>query len=390
MISDARERGPADGEQHMTDGGPVDGLEAAGGPLLPRRAVTTALASAVALGLAGCTSSGRESTPVPRPTPSPTPSPTPTPTPTPEPRWPLTGAPLEGDLPGRPALSVKIENSAQARPQSGLEDADIVWEEMVEGGITRFSAVYHSVVPEVLGPIRSIRPMDAAIAAPVGGLLVFSGGLAPYVNRARDAGLQVISHDGGGSGFYRADHRRAPHNLYGSGEAFLDQATGSPSGPPDDLLHFAEESDDATAATDGDRAPSVDLSFPSANPGWTWQPDARSGRGVGPGCWRRSESGSLQSSEDGDPVLATNVVVLRVPVEMTGRRDVSGAAVPETILQGEGEGVVFSRGRAVDVAWAKGEAAEPLRITRGGDPVLLAPGITWIELLPISGSSISY
>ena len=85
----------------------------------------------------------------------------------------------------RPALAVKIENSVDARPQSGLNAADVVWEEVVEGGITRFVAVYHSTLPPEIGPIRSVRPMDAAIAGPLHGLFAFSGGQGPFVDADR-------------------------------------------------------------------------------------------------------------------------------------------------------------------------------------------------------------
>src|SRR5690606_41910517 len=74
--------------------------------------------------------------------------------------WPLTGVATD-EVAERPAMSVKIENSRQARPQTGLGDAGVVFEEMAEGGITRFNAVLHSSVPATLGPIRSLRPMDA-------------------------------------------------------------------------------------------------------------------------------------------------------------------------------------------------------------------------------------
>src|SRR3954447_25443220 len=99
--------------------------------------------------------------------------------------WPLTGVPVDA-VPSRPALAVKIENSIDARPQTGLNAADIVWEEVVEGGITRFVAVYHSTLPEEIGPVRSVRPMDPAVAAPLHGLLAFSGGVQAYVDAARN------------------------------------------------------------------------------------------------------------------------------------------------------------------------------------------------------------
>ncbi|MDR3068007.1 MAG: DUF3048 domain-containing protein, partial [Cellulomonas sp.] len=115
--------------------------------------------------------------------------------------WPLTGLPVGEASVVRPALAVKIENDKAARPQTGLEQADLVWEEVVEGGITRFAAVFHSQVPEEVGPVRSNRPMDARIVAPTKGLIAFSGG--QYTQQLRDAGLQVLSQDGGSPGFFR-------------------------------------------------------------------------------------------------------------------------------------------------------------------------------------------
>ena len=126
------------------------------------------------------------------------------------PAWPLTGVPVDA-VADRPALAVKIENSIDARPQTGLNAADVVWEEVVEGGITRFVAVYHSNLPPEIGPVRSIRPMDPAIAAPLHGLLAFSGGVPTYVDAARSSGLQVLTQDSGIDGFHRTSTRRAPH-----------------------------------------------------------------------------------------------------------------------------------------------------------------------------------
>lgn len=347
-----------------------------------RRAVSAALLSAVALGVAGCSSSGRTAAPADRPTPTPSPEPTPTPTPEPA-RWPLTGIEVDGDVPDRPALSVKIENSPEARPQTGLDQADVVFEELVEGGITRFNAVYHSVVPGELGPIRSIRPMDAAIAGPFGGMLAFSGGQPGYVSRAQDAGLTVASFDAGDAGFFRLDGRVAPHNVYGRGEDLLAQARGA-AGPPEEILAFAAEAD-AASATAGTTTDRISLTFPAASPGWRWEPRARLARAAGTGAWRRTEDGRAQSTADGRALRAANVVVLRVQVRGTGRLDAAGSPVPETVLTGEGDGVVFSRGHAAPIRWAKGRAAGPLEL-RGddGEPVRLAPGPTWIELLPRS------
>ena len=94
----------------------------------------------------------------------------------------------------RPALAIKVENSGEARPQTGLDQADVVWEQVVEGGISRFVAVYQSQVPAEVGPIRSVRPMDPAIAAPLHGLIAFSGGQPQFVQDLKNAGLQIDQH----------------------------------------------------------------------------------------------------------------------------------------------------------------------------------------------------
>src|SRR5699024_11773665 len=133
------------------------------------------LAAAALLGpagaLAGCSTSLSKTAGTAGPTSTPSPSPTPSPTPTPEPTWPLTGK--TGDIVDRPPMTVKIENSIASRPQTGLQQADVVWEEMVEGGITRYGAVDHSRLPETFGPVRSVRPMEQASAGACGGRVVW-------------------------------------------------------------------------------------------------------------------------------------------------------------------------------------------------------------------------
>lgn len=290
--------------------------------------------------------------------------------------WPLTGVPT-GEVAARPAMSVKIENSAAARPQTGLGEADVVWEEMVEGGITRFNAVYHSQIPSELGPIRSLRPMDAAISAPFGGLFVFSGGQARFVNQVASTGLTMLSHDGGDAGFYRTSDRVAPHNVYGDPETFL--AAGEGQDPPPTQFEFALTAEDATAL-DGEATSSIGLAFPSSNPGWSWDDDV----------WSRTEGGQAAMTADSGQITSVNVVVLRVEVQNSGAVDPGGNPVPETILTGSGEATVFSGGHRIDATWSKSEVGSVLALTTADDePVLLAPGNVWVELVPISGGSVS-
>src|SRR3954470_11912264 len=187
-----------------------------------RRSLGAALLAGLALStLVGCNRDD-EATPAAADTPAVTTTSVAPPPPPPPPPvlCPLTG--LEsGAVPPHPALAVKIENSLDARPQTGLPSADLVWEEVVEGGITRFVAVYHSVLPTEIGPVRSVRPMDPAIAAPLHGILAFSGGQRPFVDAVAASGLQVLSQDAGAHGFYRVRVRPAPHNVYATPQTLL-------------------------------------------------------------------------------------------------------------------------------------------------------------------------
>ena len=290
--------------------------------------------------------------------------------------WPLTGVETE-KVAERPAMSVKIENSDQARPQTGLGSADVVWEEMVEGGITRFNAVFHSDVPPVVGPIRSLRPMDAAISGPFGGLFVFSGGQGQFVSQVARTGLTMLSHDGGNAGFYRTSDRVAPHNVYGDTDTFL--AAGRGQDPPPTQFEFGRDADDATAL-DGASTRRITIAFPSANPGWAWDD----------GVWKRTEDGQPATTADDGRITAVNVVVLRVQVRNSGATDPAGNPVPETILTGSGDAVVFSGGHRIEATWSKSETTSVLSLTTAdGEPVLLAPGNVWVELVPVSGSSVS-
>ena len=140
-----------------------------------------ALAVASALALSACSGDGTSAAPQRKKAP-----PSTTTTTIPVPTAPFTGLPdPDGVANARSSVAVKIENSPDARPQSGLDVADIVYEEVVEGGITRFWAVFNSKAPEVIGPVRSVRAMDPAIVWPLGGVIAYSGGTGPNVAGVR-------------------------------------------------------------------------------------------------------------------------------------------------------------------------------------------------------------
>ena len=129
---------------------------------------------------------------------------------------PLTGLPdPTGQSLTRPALSIKIENTPEARPQTGLDAADVVYEEITEAGITRFLAVYNSTIPPMAGPVRSGRIMDPDLLAPLGGIFAYSGGIE-QTEQAISAtpGVNVIVDTGSDPALVRDKTKEAPHNLY--------------------------------------------------------------------------------------------------------------------------------------------------------------------------------
>ena len=347
-----------------------------------RRVVRPGALLLVGLVLGGAVScSAADPAPVAAAAATPTPAPLPPPPPPPA-LWPLTGL-GSGTALDRPALAVKIENSLDARPQTGLGSADLVWEEVVEGGITRYVAVYHSTLPTEIGPIRSIRPMDAAIAAPLHGLFAFSGGQPAFVDDVADAGIQVVSNDAGASGFYRIDSRSAPHNVYADPLALVAQADHGHLAPPAAQFEIAGAGNEPTAVTAGAPASVLQLTLSGvSHPTWTWSPPD--------GRWVRAEGTTPAVEADGTPLRATNVVVLRTQSVDTGTTDPAGNPVPETVLVGSGEALVATGGHTLAVTWVKTAVGERL-VLRGpdGNPVRLAAGTTWVELVPTGTGAVT-
>lgn len=357
-----------------------------------RRAVgLVAVVLAMTVGTSACTTPWGQDLAWPWDEPEPLPTPTATlapetavpktapPEPVPKPvYWPLTGIEVDEESMHHPAVSVKIENSPEARPTRGLEHADLVWEEVVEGGITRFVATYHSALPDAVEPVRSVRPMDAAIVAPLKGILAYTGGRRPFIDQVNRASTQSVIMDYGHAGFSRNPSRLAPHNVIGRLEVFLSQEREEPelSSPPPAQFAYAQENDEASAATNGRDAGTLRVRLSNQQTSnWYWHAENRT--------YQRSEGAAASTSVSGARHSAHNVVVLHVDVVMTRYTDASGAHVPDTKLVGSGEGLIAADGKAVQVRWKKPDLHAPIELTlENGDPATLRPGSTWIELVP--------
>lgn len=286
---------------------------------------------------------------------------------------PLTGLPdRDGKAAGRPALSVKIDNSTAALPQAGLDKADVVYEEAVEHGITRFLAVFHSRDGGAVGPIRSVRPMDPIIATPLGGLFAYSGGIPAFVTQLHKAPVQDVGWNALPASYARRAGRKAPSNLFTDTAKLWKVAEERYEKPPEPLFTFLSRN----AAFEGDAILAVNLSF-SGPSKMVYSYDAKSG------TWLRSQDGKPHKVESGQQIAPTNLVIQFVKQRFLTQRDPAGTRVPETIVTGEGDVWVLSQGKVVKGRWSRPDAKGATRYLDASlAPISLAPGTTWVHLVP--------
>jgi hypothetical protein len=318
------------------------------------------------------------------------------PTPKAPPVWSLTGLPGPDDAELKPIVVVKIENDPVVRPQTGLERADLVFEELVEGGMTRFAAVYQSDLPDEVGPVRSVRHVDVAIAEPIADAFVFSGGAKRtmrFVDRKLPTTISVINE--GAPGMYRKKGLYAPHNLFFNMNEMLasiaDKNTAS-SGffvRPDAQPVTASASPDESGNASGSPMPSstaltgkpvtdVSVVFSKfAGPNWKWNATDK--------MWMRSEGVKPFLNKDGTQFGTNNLVIIEVREINAGYKGQTGGYVPRTVLTGSGRAWVLSDGKAVEVAWNKPFVDAQMELTDlDGNPFAVPTGRTWVELLPVS------
>ncbi len=307
-------------------------------------------------------------------------------------RAPLTGLVSDSATIAGPALAVKIPNDTYgARPQVNLNSADHVYEELVEGGITRYVGVFHSNIPDVLGPIRSFRPMDPAIMHPYNPIVVYSGGQAAFISMLQQTGLTSFDESSGAEYMWRLTSSAAPEKI--SPDNLMVNAqdlwkANSSAAAPTAFLAFSQGVEDCTAVTQGSSAALLSIAMsPSASCSWVWDASAAQ--------WLRSQDGSedvtYDSSYATSRVTTENVVVIRVDVDRSTYASLHGSP-PYTKFFGSGEAFVASGGSLVKAQWSKSETtSEPVKlVTTSGIPVRLNPGRTWFQLVPTDSGSFSF
>jgi hypothetical protein len=347
----------------------------------PRGRVLAGVVTAVALLAAGvvAVNAGGGEAAVPTTTEPPTTTTTTAPsttTTTAPPVYPLTGKPAtDPAIAARPTLIVKIDNAEpRARPQIGLNQADIVYEERVEGSVTRFLAVFHSQDAQPVGPVRSARTSDIGLFQAFGTpLFAWSGANPTFAQRIRAGGIVDIGYDAAPSLYSRSPHRRAPHNLmldstmaaWGAG---IPGAT-KPKAQPFTYRARGEE------PVGGRPVPGVHIVYGvgagSAPVDYRWN-----GRG-----WARSQAGTPHVDALGERIAPENVIVAYTPYAPSDTTDQFGVPIREAQLVGRGRALVLTSGRAYEARWVKPSLDAPTQYLDGnGDPIKLTPGRTWIAL----------
>ncbi len=289
----------------------------------------------------------------------------------------LNGLPTGEDTDlDRRVVAVKVDNHPDARPQSGLQEADAVMELIVEGGLSRFIALFHESDSEYVGPVRSVRPTDPTLVRPLDAVLQISGGQPWVQNIVSGAGVNFLSESA--SSTFRISGRSAPHNLYASTPAIRELADerGWPDEPPADGAWFTFGTPPPADAT----AETVTLDWSSQQPVpvvWRWDGEQylRS-YGETPHEWVDAEGERGQIATD-------TLVVLTTPLYTASGS--SGSSVPALETTGTGTAYVFVDGSVIEGTWQRDEITEAFSLTTAdGATIELPAGRLWVSVFPDS------
>jgi hypothetical protein len=305
---------------------------------------------------------------------APRPSPTPHPTPTGPLLDPFTGEPVKSL---GPVLAVKIDNIVYARPQTGLQSADLVYVIPVEGGLTRFMAVYSSHVPPVIGPVRSARQSDLDLLRQFGRpAFAWSGAtphLVPFIERASIVDLYALQV----GGYYRSQSRVAPYNLFANAKQLLAEAHGASKARDIGFRFGPVPASAVPAATKGTASYSV--KYPAASYTFRWS--AKDKR------WLTWIDGAPAMATEGGQLGGRTVIIQYTQIS-TSRFEEYGGRPPYAKSTGSGRAVILRDGKEYTVHWSRPTLNGGTTYTLpNGQRMLFAPGQVWVVLAPDSHAS---
>ena len=284
-------------------------------------------------------------------------------------RSPFTGKPVPSL---NRVLAVKIDNIVYARPQTGIQSADLVYVIPVEGGLTRYMAVYSSHIPPTIGPVRSARESDLDLLRQFGRpAFAWSGAtphLVPFIERAPLVDLYALNTQG----YYRSPNRAAPYNLYANTKQLLAQAHGA-SKARDIGFRFG------SLPVGGKRAASFSVKYPAASYTFRWS--AKDKR------WLTWIDGAPANATEGGQLGGSTVVIQYTQIS-TSRFLEYGGRPPYAKSVGSGRAVILRNGKEYTVRWSRPNLETGTTYTlSNGKRMLFAPGQVWVVLAPDSHAS---
>jgi hypothetical protein len=280
---------------------------------------------------------------------------------------PLTGTSQETP-PNNPVYLVKIENTAGGEPQYGLNKADLVIEELVEGGLTRLAAMFYSNLPTKIGHVRSMRTTDIGLSQPLNATVVATGAASDTYDQMKESKTIAFTEDHGAPGFSSDPAKERPYNrmlnlqkLNESNKAFVPKTN-----------YFAWGSGPA-AADVTKTATSAEVQFSEGTTtGWTFTG----------GKWTRTND----RAAPGEAYKADTLIVIFARVSEAGYNDAAGNPVPETIVKGTGRAVVFTGDKATEATWFKQKSESTMSFkTKSGKALGIKPGHVFLEAVPRGG-----
>lgn len=278
----------------------------------------------------------------------------------------LTGVEIPIKLNKRPVTAVMIENHPDARPQSGLSKAGIVFEAVAEGGITRFNALYLEGQPKNIGPVRSVRPYYIDLFLPFDAAIAHAGGSADGLYKLKVLHVKNLDYLLGTNAYHRISSRYAPHNLYTS-MAALDKISKSRGYTKSKFKSWLRKDEDPAEKP---KVRKINFFLSGAWYNVHYDYDAKHN------AYRRSEGGEPHIDANTNRQLEPKVVVaLVMHYSHNGEYSVYRT-------QGQGVMFVFQDGRVQKGTWKKGGSRKQFRFLDGkGKPLALNPGQTWVTLL---------
>ena len=279
------------------------------------------------------------------------------------------------DLPGSngPVLAVKVDDTRPAHPQIGLENADIVYVEQVEGGLTRLAAIYSQKLPAIIGPVRSARISDLDILAQYGRVgFAFSGAQSLFYPRINAANLVNLSADRNGTNVYYRDNTRfAPTNLIFRPNVIMAETLKKNPTAIDTVKPIGFTF--GAMPSVGAKIISAKVNWPAADYEITWSDtDNR---------WHLGQDGFPDIAASGVALGGTNILIQSVSITPSEYKDKFGGVTPFSNTVGTGTGYLLRDGRAISVNWTRPDSLSGTTWTlANGTPANLNPGQTWIML----------